>query len=328
MLVTGSSSLLGRMLVARLLERGDTVSVLQRQPAHLAGVEEVLGSVADPTAVRRAIAGCDAVVHVAAKVGIVGTWAEFAETNIVGTRVVVHAAQEAGVNRFVHVSSPSVAHSGSALIGAEAGPASPKSARGHYAKSKAEAELIALGANSSAMCVVALRPHLIWGPGDIQLVGRIVERARQGRLAYVGSGAALIDSTFIDNAAGALIAAIGRAGSAAGEALIVSNGEPRPIGELVDSIVIAHGLTPPRLRVPRPFAFAGGWIAERLWRALRLDGEPPMTTFLAEQLGTAHWFDQRRTRELLRWTPHVSIDRGIVRLAAAHAAGPISSAAG
>ncbi len=315
-LVTGSSSLLGRLLVARLLERGDKVSVLQRQPADLAGVEEVLGSVADPTAVRLAITGCDAVVHVAAKVGIVGSWGEFAEANIVGTRVVVHAALDAGVARFVHVSSPSAAHSGSALVGAEAGPANPTTARGHYAKSKAEAERIALDANSSSMSVVAVRPHLIWGPGDTQLVGRIVERARQRRLAYVGSGAALIDSTYIDNAADALMAAIDRAEAAAGEALVVSNGEPRPIGELVDSIVAAHGLAPPRVRVPRSLAFAGGWVAERAWRSLRLDGEPPMTTFLAEQLGTAHWFDQRRTRELLGWTPQVSIDQGIDRLAA------------
>ena len=317
-LLTGSSSLLGRSVVAKLLAGGHSVTVLQRRPARLAGVEEILGSVADPRAVRRAVAGCDTVVHIAARVGIVGSWPEFAETNIVGTRVLIDAAAEAGVTRVVHVSSPSVAHSGSALVGAEAGPANPGTARGHYAKSKAEAELIALGANSPSMSVVAVRPHLIWGPGDTQLVGRIVERARRGRLAYVGSGAALIDSTFITNAADALIAAIDRAEFAAGEALVVSNGEPRPIGELVDRIVVAHGLAPPRLRVPRPVAFAGGWVAERAWRSLRLSGEPPMTTFLAGQLGTAHWFDQRRTREVLGWTPQVSIDEGLAMLAAAH----------
>ena len=112
------------------------------------------------------------------------------------------------MGRFVHVSSPSVAHYGQSLVGASAGRADPDRARGHYARSKAQAELIALAANSPPFPVVAIRPHLIWGPGDTQLVGRIVDRARAGRLAIVGSGASLIDTTYIDNAADALVAAL------------------------------------------------------------------------------------------------------------------------
>ena len=95
---------------------------------------------------------------------------------------------------------------------------------------------LALDATSDAMPVVAIRPHLVWGPGDTQLVGRIVERARQGRLALVGSGAALIDTTYVDNAADALVAAVDRAAELGGEAFVVSNGEPRTVHELVARI--------------------------------------------------------------------------------------------
>jgi nucleoside-diphosphate-sugar epimerase len=130
------------------------------------------------------------------------------------------------------------------------------------------------------MSVTAIRPHLVWGPGDTQLVGRIVDRARRGRLAYVGTGAALIDSTYVDNAVDSLVAAIDRGEHAGGHALVVSNGEPWPIADLVGGIVAAHGLRPPARRVPKRVAFAAGWIAEQAWTRLPLSGEPPLTSGL------------------------------------------------
>jgi nucleoside-diphosphate-sugar epimerase len=68
--------------------------------------------------------------------------------------------------------------------------------------------------------------------------------------------------------------------------------------------------------VPFAVARAGGAVAELVWAGLALRGDPPMTRFLAEQLATAHWFDQRRTREVLGWAPAVSLDEGFARLAA------------
>jgi len=238
----------------------------------------------------------------------------FDATNVQGTRNVVDAAREAGASRFVHVSSPSVAHSGQSLVGAPAEPADPDRARGHYAKSKARAELIALAANSSAMPVVAIRPHLIWGPGDTQLVGRIVERAKAGRLAVVGSGASLIDTTYVDNAADALVAALDGAPSLGGRALVVTNGQPRPVREILSRIVMSAGLVPPRLKVPYRVARAGGLAVEQIWDRRKTDDDPPMTSFLAEQLGTAHWFDQRETHRSLHWDPVISLDEGFRRL--------------
>ena len=131
------------------------------------------------------------------------------------------------------------------------GPADPDLARGNYSRSKAAAERLALDADTGGFSVVAVRPHLVWGPGDTQLIGRIVSRARQGRLAVIGSGAALIDTTYIDNAADAIVAASDRAGELGGRALVVSNGQPRPVRELLNRIASAAGLEPPRLRVPR-----------------------------------------------------------------------------
>lgn len=312
-LVTGATSLLGRAVAERLHARGDDVTVFQRRPSGL-GVREVLGDVADLRAVEAAVGGVEAVIHAAAKVALVGPWSTFAETNITGTANMLDAARTADVNRFVYVSSPSVAHAGTSLVGAPAGPAVPDLARGHYARSKAFAERLALIADAGCFSVAAVRPHAVWGPGDTQLIGRIVSRARQGRLAVVGSGAALIDTTYIDNAADAIVSTADHAGELGGRALVVSNGQPRPVLELVNRIVTAAGLEPPRLRVPVAVARAGGAVLERTWARLHREDDPPITRYLAEQLSTAHWFDQRETRRALEWQPVVDLDEGFARL--------------
>lgn len=310
-LVTGASGLLGRGLARALIERGDDVTVLQRRPSGLP-CREVLGDVADAGAVARATAGQDAVVHGAAKVDVVGPWAEYERANVVGTRVVVDACRAAGVARLVHVSSPAVAHAGRALVGVTAAPADPVAAQGSYARSKAIAELDALAADGPGLAVLAIRPHLVWGPGDTQLVERVVARGRAGRLPLVGTGAALIDTTYVDNAVDALVAAVDS--PARGQALVVSNGEPRPVAEVLARLCAAAGVPGPRGRVPLPVAAAAGWLVERVWERLDRRDTPPLTRFLAEQLGTAHWFDQRRTRALLGWAPRVGLDDGFAAL--------------
>lgn len=312
-LVTGATSLLGETVAGNLRARGDVVRVFQRSQGPV-GFEQHLGDLADPAAVTAAVAGMDAVIHIAARVGVTGSWTAFRETNIDGTANLLAAARAEGVARFVHISSPSVAHYGDPLIGAGAGPADPDKARSHYSRSKAQAELLALRESSDSFPVLVLRPHLIWGPGDTQLVGRIVARAREGRLATVGTGAALIDTTYIANAADAVVAGLGKAPELAGRVLVVTNGQPRPVAELIGRIVRAAGLQPPSMRVPYRVAKAGGLAAEKMWNRIDRQDDPPMTSFLAEQLATAHWFDQRETRAALGWKPQVTLEEGFAKL--------------
>lgn len=313
-LVTGATSMIGRMTVERLLARGDDVTTLQRTPSGLP-TAEFAGSILDPDVVDRAVDGQDAVLHLAAKVDLVGDWEAFMSVNVEGTSTVLAAAREAGVGRFVYVSSPSVAHGGDPIIGAGAELADPESTRGDYATSKAMAERIALSSTSDDMAVVAIRPHLVIGPGDTQLVERIVARARQGRLPLIGSGLALVDTTWVDNAADALVAAVDRAQGLGGRALVVSNGEPRTVHELFARITAAAGVSWKPRSIPTPVAIAGGAVVEQVWDRTSRDDDPPMTSFGAEQLSTAHWFDQRETRLALDWTPQVTLAEGFARLA-------------
>lgn len=312
-LVTGASGLLGRTVALQLAARGESVTVMQRGDSGL-GVRQVRGDLNDADARDAALEGVDRVIHCAAKVSINGPETEFTRINVDGTIGLLQAARERGVHSFVHVSTPSVAHLGRAIHGDQAQPADPVRARGNYARTKAEAELLALASSDAEFSVCAVRPHLIWGPGDEQLIGRIISRARAGRLFLVDHGYALIDTTYIDNAADALIAALDTCKVNAGRTFVVSNGEPRTVAELLELICRAAGLEPPHRSVPAAAAYRAGAIAERVWG----DSEPPLTSFLVEQLATAHWFDQRETRVALDWSPQISLDEGFERLAASY----------
>ncbi|MDO4918509.1 MAG: NAD-dependent epimerase/dehydratase family protein [Kocuria sp.] len=324
-LVTGASGMLGGDVARVLLARNWRVRVFQRGHAPVAereGVDEVLGSITNPEDVARALDGVDDVVHLAAKVSFTGAWEDFVRVNVTGTRILLCQAQNAGISNVVFVSSPSVAHAGVSIEGAGAEPANPKTARGNYARSKAAAELLALGMDGQrGLKVAAVRPHIVWGPGDTQLVERVADRAAAGRMPNLDHGAAMIDTTYIDNASEGIVRALERIDVVHGRALVLTNGEPRPVGELVARMCRATGSEAPTLSIPGGVARLAGRIIETVWPHLPAklrggDGEPPMTEFLAEQLSTAHWFDQRETRELLDWTPSVSLDEGFARLAA------------
>lgn len=309
-LVTGASGVLGSGVAQALVAAGAHVTVLQRSPSGLSGVHEVQGSVTDADAVSAAVTDVDSVIHIAAKVSVSGPVTEYKHVNVEGTRLLLEAAQSAGVQRWIHISSPSVAHSGTSIIGAGAGPANPSTARGHYAATKAAGELLALGADCPTFRVLAIRPHLMWGPGDTQLTERIIDRAKDNRLPLLDGGTAMVDTLFSVNAVEAIVAALAAVDRVHGEALVLTNGEPRPIGEVIRRLAVAGGAPEPTLNLPSSLAKAAGSLIESFWDAEKRGDEPPITRFLAEQMSTAHWFDQRRTQEVLQWQPRISLAEG------------------
>jgi nucleoside-diphosphate-sugar epimerase len=306
--------MIGEYTVRELLRRGHEVHVLQRGESGLP-VKVFRGDIRDVDAVRSAISGCDVVIHAAAKVGLVGSYKEFFSINVEGTRNIMNAAVDADCRGIVYVSSPSVSYSKTPVEG-EVSPPAIDDVMGHYSRTKSIAEREVI--NDQRLPAVALRPHLVWGPRDTQLVGRIVERAQQGRLVLVNNGDAIVDSTYIDNVADALVAAAERIGvqhNLSGRALVVSNGEPRTVASLVESICTASGVAYAPRSVSLRTAVVLGAIIETVFK-LRPHSEPPLTKFTAYQLGISHWFDISETKELLGWTPRTSLDEGFQRLVA------------
>lgn len=323
-LVTGGGGFLGQTLCRLLVARGHAVTSFNRghYPAlDVLGVRQVRGDLADPEAVLRAAQGADAIFHNAAKAGAWGAYDEYHRANVVGTDNVLAACRVHGVARLIYTSTPSVTHRATHPVegGGEARTPYGTHFKAAYPATKTIAEKAVLAASDTRLATIALRPRLIWGPGDNQLLPRLVARARAGRLRFVGDGSNRIDTTFIDNAAQAHLDAfehLAPGSACAGRAYFVSNGEPRPVREIVNALLHAAGAPEVTKTLPFGVAYTVGAVLEAAWRMLPLKGEPPMTRFLAEQLATPHWYDISAARRDFGYLPKVSIAEGLERLAA------------
>ncbi|KFN50612.1 2-alkyl-3-oxoalkanoate reductase [Arenimonas composti] len=323
-LVTGGAGFLGRGLCAALLRDGHEVSSFQRSHSpelEAIGVRQIRGDLADAEAVRKAFAGQDAIFHNAAKAGAWGSYDEYFSANVTGTRNVLAAMRAHGIGRLVYTSTPSVTHSGRNPVEGTDERTTPLGSRfkAPYPATKLIAENEVLAANGPELLTVALRPRLIWGPGDTQLLPRLAERARAGRLRFIDGGHNRMDTTYIDNAAQAHLdafAALQPGAACAGKVYFISNGEPREVRRIVNDLLAAAGVPPVTKNVPYRVAYAAGAVLEPVWKLLRLQGEPPMTRFLAEQLSTPHWYDISAAQRDFGYAPKVSMDEGLQRLAA------------
>jgi nucleoside-diphosphate-sugar epimerase len=325
LLVTGGGGFLGQALCRGLRERGHDVASFSRS-RHAAldalGVRQLQGDLADHAAVLAAFAeGFDAVLHNAAKAGAWGSYASYFDANVSGTRNVIAACRAHRIGKLVHTSTPSVAHRATHPVEGASADEVPygEGVKAHYATTKIIAEREVLAANDAALATVALRPRLIWGPGDTQILPRLVERARAGRLRLVGSGDNLVDTTYIDNAAQAHVDALEHlhvGAACAGRAYFISNGEPWPLREVLNGLLRAAGAPEVQATLPFRAAYAIGAVCEVLWTALPLRGDPPMTRFLAEQLSTAHWYSMAPAARDFGYVPKVPMVEGLERLRA------------
>jgi nucleoside-diphosphate-sugar epimerase len=323
-LVTGGTGFLGRRLVERLLADGRRVSVLARNPAsdlERQGVRFMRASLDDATAVAAACEGVETVYHVAAKVGVWGSYEDYFRTNVLGTRALLEGCRAHGVARFIHTSTPSVVYNGRDLSGVDESLPLTTDCPSPYPLTKAIAEREVLAANSATLRTVALRPHLIWGVGDPHLVPRVIARARAGRLRIVGDGRNRVDMVHVENAVDAhLLAeqALARQPSAAaGRAYFITNGEPVELWGWINQLLAGIGEAPVQKHISLGAASAIGAACETLWRFLRLRGEPPMTRFVAAELAKDHWFDLTAARRDLQYSPRVSMAEGTAQLVAA-----------
>ncbi len=320
-LVTGGGGFLGGAIIDQLLARGMDVRSISRgkYPALEAkGVECIQADLSNANAVTAATEGCDAVIHTAAKAGVWGDYDEYFDANVTGTRNVILACKAHAVPKLIYTSTPSVTFAGVDEDGVDESMPYAENFLCHYAASKAQAERDVLAANGGTLSTVALRPHLIWGPGDHHLVPRVIARAKAGKLKLVGSGKNRVDATYIDNAAEAHLCALdvlNPEAACAGRAYYISNDEPIPMDELLNRILKAGGLPPVSRSVPPAVAYFAGATLEKVYSALGKKEEPIMTRFVARQLATAHWFNISGAKRDLGYRPSVNMDEGMERLA-------------
>ena len=319
-LVTGGGGFLGGAIVDMLLKRGDIVSSFSRgtYPAlEKAGVNQIQGDLSNPEDVHTAVKGMDIVFHVAARPGVWGKFSDYYNTNTVGTKNIVDACLAHGVKRLIHTSSPSVVFTAGDMEGADESVPYATTFHTHYVKTKKLAEDYVLGAvKDKGLQAVILRPHLIWGPKDNNLVPRVIQRAK--KLVKVGKRDNLVDTIYIENAALAHILAdekLSENPSLSGRVYFITQDDPIPMWDMINGILNAAGLKPITRSLPHRVVWMIGAVLEGIYTVLRLPGEPKMTRFVADELATAHWFDISAAKNDLGYQPLISTQEGLKRLA-------------
>ncbi|TEW55181.1 NAD-dependent epimerase/dehydratase family protein [Psychromonas sp. RZ22] len=320
--VTGAGGFLGTALCKYL--RAADIKVVGFSRAHYPhlqalGVKLIQGDLQDQQAVISAMKGCDLVFHVASKAGVWGSKESYFGPNVQGADNIIQACLIHNIKRLVYTSTPSVTFSGKDESGIDESQPYAEKFLNYYGLSKAIAEQNILKANSNTLKTVALRPHLIWGPGDPHLVPRVIERAKAGKLKLVGKTNKLVDTIYIDNAVYAhLLAAIELnkdTSKNAGKAYFLSNDEPIFMATMLNKILTAAKLDKVNSRVPVSIAYMLGTTLEWWYLRTNRSDEPIMTRFVAKQLSTSHYFNISAAKTDFNYKALISLDQGMAILA-------------
>ena len=305
-LLTGGNGFVGRHVAAALHERGDDVRVLaleREDTSWLAeqGMEVVRGDIRDPRCLAPAVENADAVVHLAAMMDVWRPLSAYHAVNVLGTANVCEAAMQAGVRRFVHMSSSSVYGFPSVLPVHEDAPLRPF--RDPYPITKALADvLVGQMARERGFPAVVLRPDQIFGPGDEMHFARTADRLRLRRGIIVGYGDNTVPLIFIADLVQALLLALDHP-AAVGQAYNITSAHPLTQRELLGSIAGAIGVVPPHRHFPFSILYAAGWAAEYAMRCSRASGHPPLTRLGVAFIGRRQRFSIEKARRELGFTP-------------------------
>jgi dihydroflavonol-4-reductase len=268
--VTGGTGFVGGAVVRRLLEAGYEIRALVRpgtDTRQLDGVpvERVEGDVRDAGSLRRGVAGCDHVFHVAALYSFWGhPWDDFYQVNVEGTRRVLEAARDGGVERIVHTSSVAALGTNADHSPAtEETPSSLEDRIGTYQRSKFLGQEIAREFARQGLPVVIVNPSTPVGVGDHKPTptGQVIVDYLNGRMpAYVDTGLNIVDVE--DVAAGHLLAAErGRIGER-----YILGGENLSLKQVLDLLAEISGRPRVRYRIPNALALAWSYVDVTLAR--------------------------------------------------------------
>lgn len=322
-LVTGGGGFLGTHLINELLKNPTYIvtNFSRHTYPHLEekGVPTIKGDIRNPADVERALAqGFDTVFHVAALAGVWGDEDDYYAINVKGTENLLASAKKHGVTKFVQTSSPSAVIGLGGHMGVGEEIPYPTEHLNAYGRTKQKAEELVLAANDGkTFLTCALRPHLIWGPGDPHIFPRIIQKARQGKLKIVGDGENLVDIIYVENAAKAHVKAMEHlipGGKVAGQAYFLGDEKPVKLWEFINTILGFAKVEPPDKRVNYETAFRAGRVFEIIWKLLGIKKpDPPMTRFVAMNLGTHHYFSHEKAKRDFGFRPEISIDEGLRR---------------
>jgi nucleoside-diphosphate-sugar epimerase len=320
-LITGAGGFLGYYIAKELVKNPNyeiiSFSRNSYEKLQKLNIKERLGDLRNYDDVEKALTGVNWVIHTASLVGMWGKYEDFYQTNVLGTQNIIKASIKNNVSKIVYTSTPSVVFGSESLQGVDESTPYPNKYLSFYAQTKSIAEQLILKNNSNYISTVALRPHLIFGPGDQNLIPRVIEAQRKNKLKIIGDGENLVDVTYVENAALAHVLAAEQLNSSskiAGKAYFVGQG-PVKLWDFTNDILVRSGLPKVSKTISFKKAYLIGQIIELILKTFRIYNiHPPMTRFIALQLAKSHYYNHHNLEQDLAFKPRFTIKEGLDKL--------------
>ncbi len=317
-LVTGGGGFLGKAIVKKLLKKNYSVTSFSRNfypELKKMGVKQIQGDLSNKDDVIKAFQKQEGIFHVAAKPGLWGSFDQFYQVNVTGTKNVISACFKNKIQQLIYTSSPSVIFNEHDMENIDESVPYADKFLAPYPETKAIAEQLVKKASNKNLNTIIIRPHLIWGPEDNHVVPAIINRA--GKLKKIGRKDDLVDTIYVDNAADAHILSLEKLlenSLLSGNIYFISQDEPVSKWEMANSFLNAAGLPPIQGHISKRTAFIAGSIFEFLYKLFHIKKDPPITRFAAVEAATSHWFNISKAKKELGYYPKISTEEGLKRL--------------
>jgi len=315
-LVTGGSGFLGSHLVEALVARGDKVRALVRRTSNITfleslGVELVYGDLNDSQSLKTAVQGMERIYHCAALASDWGTWEDFQVANVTGLRNLLDAAVEAGVSKFVHVSTTDV-YGYPNYPADETAPFRLRVLQYGDTKIKGE-QLVWAYHREHGLPITVVRPVNIYGPRSTSFVLELAEVLKSGDMVYIGKKEQPAGLTYVTNVVDMILLAGDRENSV-GHAYNASDGLDVSWRGYMDRLAKIVGAASPKIVIPYRLAYFAGWVMEKVYGALRIQSRPLLTRMMVELFGTNQGFSIDKARRELGYEPKVDFDEGMTHV--------------
>lgn len=324
LLITGASGFLGGRTAAHFARlpqysvRATSRSTKKEANLTQLGCEFVPGDLTDATFVSQLVAGMDTIVHCAALSSPYGVRSAFESANIVATETLLQAARNAGVSKFIFISTPTVYVDLTSKFNVKESDPLPKNPVNRYAETKLQAERIVLANNSQGIQTLALRPRAIIGAEDTVIFPRVLNAYEKGKLKIVGKGDNLCDLTCVRNVIEAIHCAMYAPEHAYGEAYNITNGEPVNFWEMLNYALESLGYNRVRKKVPKGVAIRVASLVESYYKLFHPHKEPTLTAYGIAVLADHFTMDISKAQSLLKYKPVMTTKEGIDEFIAWH----------
>ena len=312
-LVTGATGFLGKYVVDELVEHGYQVRAFGRnskvgRSLENSSVSFFQGDLTKADDVLEACKGMDLVVHAGALSTVWGPWEDFYQANVLGTKYVLEACRQTGIQRLVYISSPSIYAAPKDQLAIKESDAPEENNLNNYIRSKLASEK--LFKDYPDVPSIILRPRGLFGIGDTSILPRVINLSQKIGIPLIGDGRQLMDMTCVENVALAIRLAI-EAPEAKGEVYNITNGEPRAFRDLLEESLTGLDYPIKYRKIPAFLLSVIATSLEFLYKTLNLKGEPALTRYTYYLLRYSQTLDISKAEKELGYHPKISISEGI-----------------